>query len=303
MITQLKKRYPRAVLDVYPVLQPGITWFHVENEHQYIGISDSDMTIKEKELLGTLFPIFKAEDLINTTLDSQKWHDFLAGNTLELPEKAGIRSRFIQFAIHSTKEGFDRIAWEEAVKSLFSNNITIVYLTSSSGTIIETATSLVLSEEELQSSIQAFESDFYFTLHFFIGQFRDLDPGVQSQFLFEKRLFDFGRNEMKKERLFTLSSVFPLFLLKSFSHEVKRSLFSPLTSIFQEDKEIWRTIKLYVENNSNASLTAKQLFMHRNSLQYRIDKFTERTGFDLKSFKDAVTVYLACLDFKNENQL
>ncbi|MED1202409.1 PucR family transcriptional regulator [Heyndrickxia acidicola] len=303
MITQLQKRYPKSILETYPVLHPGITWFHIENEHQYLGIPDSDMTSEEKELLGTLFPIFKAEKLINPTTESQNWHNFLSGKNVEFPVKEGSRLRFIQFAIHSTKEGFDRIAWEEAVKSLFSNNVTLVYLSSSSGTIIETAASFVLSEEELKSSIEAFESDFYFTVHFFIGPFRDLDNQIQNDFLFEKKLFEFGRREMRKERLYTLSSIFPLYLLKSVSYKAKESCFSPLTSIFQEDKDIWRTIKLYIENNSNASLTAKQLFMHRNSLQYRIDKFTERTGFDLKSFKDAVTVYLACLDFKNEHQL
>jgi DNA-binding PucR family transcriptional regulator len=35
----------------------------------------------------------------------------------------------------------------------------------------------------------------------------------------------------------------------------------------------------------NASLTAKRLFIHRNSLQYRIDKFIERTGIDIRQLK------------------
>jgi DNA-binding PucR family transcriptional regulator len=35
--------------------------------------------------------------------------------------------------------------------------------------------------------------------------------------------------------------------------------------------------------------------MHRNSLQYRIDKFIEKTGIDIKHFKGAVAVYLAIL--------
>ncbi|MXV42460.1 PucR family transcriptional regulator, partial [Bacillus subtilis] len=35
--------------------------------------------------------------------------------------------------------------------------------------------------------------------------------------------------------------------------------------------------------------------LHRNSLQYRIDKFIERSGIDIKSYKGALLAYFICL--------
>ncbi|WP_235425173.1 helix-turn-helix domain-containing protein [Heyndrickxia ginsengihumi] len=56
--------------------------------------------------------------------------------------------------------------------------------------------------------------------------------------------------------------------------------------------------KKYLENYTNTSLTSKQLFIHRNSLQYRIEKFEEKTNLNLKMFTDAMFAYYACLDFE-----
>ncbi|MCY8607352.1 helix-turn-helix domain-containing protein, partial [Bacillus sonorensis] len=47
----------------------------------------------------------------------------------------------------------------------------------------------------------------------------------------------------------------------------------------------------YMQCNLNASLTAKRLFIHRNSLQYRIDRFIEKTGIDIRQFEEAAAVY------------
>ena len=57
---------------------------------------------------------------------------------------------------------------------------------------------------------------------------------------------------------------------------------------------MYATIKVFLENNLNASLTAKKLYIHRNTLQYRIDKFIDKTGIQLKDFYGAFTVFLAC---------
>ncbi len=42
------------------------------------------------------------------------------------------------------------------------------------------------------------------------------------------------------------------------------------------DKELIESIKVFFQCNLNVSLAAKQLYLHRNTLQYRIDKFIEK---------------------------
>src|SRR5690606_35483395 len=88
---------------------------------------------------------------------------------------------------------------------------------------------------------------------------------------------------------------FPLVLLSLKGIELKNILQTEWEDIFQNDLELVSTIKLFLENNSNTSLTAKNLYLHRNSLQYRIDKFIERTTIDIKLFQGALSVYFICL--------
>lgn len=61
------------------------------------------------------------------------------------------------------------------------------------------------------------------------------------------------------------------------------------------DEESRGTIKMFFENNLNVSETSRQLFIHRNTLVYRIEKLQKTTGLDLRSFDDAVTFKIALM--------
>lgn len=60
-----------------------------------------------------------------------------------------------------------------------------------------------------------------------------------------------------------------------------------------EEKELLHSVAIFLRENLNLSETAKKLFIHRNSMQYRLDKFIEKTGLDIRRFDEAVKVYLA----------
>jgi DNA-binding PucR family transcriptional regulator len=51
------------------------------------------------------------------------------------------------------------------------------------------------------------------------------------------------------------------------------------------------SIKIYLESNQNMSLAAKKLYVHRNTLIQRLDKFHQTTGFDVRVFSDAYLIY------------
>ena len=54
------------------------------------------------------------------------------------------------------------------------------------------------------------------------------------------------------------------------------------------DNETAVTVEKMFENNLNISEAARQLFIHRNTLVYRVDKIKKNTGFDLREFEDAM---------------
>ena len=61
------------------------------------------------------------------------------------------------------------------------------------------------------------------------------------------------------------------------------------------DEETLTTINKFFENNLNVSETSRQLFVHRNTLVYRIEKLAKSTGLDIRTFDDALTFKIALM--------
>ena len=61
------------------------------------------------------------------------------------------------------------------------------------------------------------------------------------------------------------------------------------------DEETMNTINKFYENNLNVSETSRQLFVHRNTLVYRIEKLQKSTGLDIRVFDDALTLKIALM--------
>ena len=64
------------------------------------------------------------------------------------------------------------------------------------------------------------------------------------------------------------------------------------------DEETLTTINKFFENSLNVSETSRQLFIHRNTLVYRLDKLQKGTGLDLRVFEDAITFKIALMVVK-----
>lgn len=69
------------------------------------------------------------------------------------------------------------------------------------------------------------------------------------------------------------------------------------------DEETLTTINKFFENNLNVSETSRQLYIHRNTLVYRLDKLQKSTGLDLRVFEDAITFRIALMVVKYMNYL
>ena len=64
------------------------------------------------------------------------------------------------------------------------------------------------------------------------------------------------------------------------------------------DEETLSTINKFFENSLNVSETSRQLFIHRNTLVYRLDKIQKSTGLDIRVFDDAITFKIALMVVK-----
>ena len=85
----------------------------------------------------------------------------------------------------------------------------------------------------------------------------------------------------------------PIPLCKMFIREIFRG-----KNPDELDEETLSTIYKFFENNLNVSETSRQLFIHRNTLVYRLDKLQKGTGLDLRVFEDAITFKIALMVVK-----
>ena len=82
----------------------------------------------------------------------------------------------------------------------------------------------------------------------------------------------------------------PTTLCEMFLHEVFKK-----GSLESLDQETLMTIQCFFENNLNVSETSRKLFVHRNTLVYRLEKIRKLTGLDLREFEHAVTFKVALM--------
>ena len=69
------------------------------------------------------------------------------------------------------------------------------------------------------------------------------------------------------------------------------------------DEELLTTVNKFFENNLNVSETSRQLYIHRNTLVYRIEKLEKYTGLDIRLFEDALTLKIALMVVNYMNYL
>ncbi len=101
----------------------------------------------------------------------------------------------------------------------------------------------------------------------------------------DKNIFDYNNLGMGRLIYHIPTTLCQLFLDEVFKDNSADSL----------DNETMLTIQKFFENNLNVSETARQLYIHRNTLVYRLEKIKRLTGLELTSFDDAVIFKVAIL--------
>jgi carbohydrate diacid regulator len=106
------------------------------------------------------------------------------------------------------------------------------------------------------------------------------------------KVFDTERTIMRYENLGIARLIYqlPTTLCEMFLREVFCR-----GSIESLDQETLFTIQRFFENNLNVSETSRKLFVHRNTLVYRLDKIKKLTGLDLREFEDAIVFKVALM--------
>lgn len=99
------------------------------------------------------------------------------------------------------------------------------------------------------------------------------------------RIFDADKHILYYESLGIGRLIYqlPMSLCRMFINEVLHGM-----NADSFDEETLATVDKFFDNNLNVSETSRQLYIHRNTLVYRLDKLQKMTGLDLRNFDDAI---------------
>ncbi|MED4037079.1 PucR family transcriptional regulator [Niallia taxi] len=268
-------------------------WFHIDGENGWFGFQKSEMDLSQFDLLKTLFNHYLPEGIMENREETM-WSEYLYFGGM-LPDNPCENFRIIQFQINDPH--VDKDAIETVFKGFTHSSSMVIWNGANRGIIVERNGNF-LEDEEYSSFAEAIQSDFYFTITFYIGKVMAFLTESSAIFSQEKSFFTAGLAINPGDRTLSFETILPHLLISRLGDQ-ELEPFKKWFSILEEDKELLLTIKTFIENNGHNTNTAKKLFIHRNTLQYRLDKFTERTGLPLKNYHNFFTAYLACLYFSN----
>ncbi|WP_413374622.1 PucR family transcriptional regulator [Alkalihalobacillus sp. 1P02AB] len=280
---KLKRVFDEVIVkNQRPSAHDSLLWLNIEGEA--IGFNRERLTEKELLLLKELYPKFVHIPEPKTT-EENEWNKWFLEERELAPNSASIR--FIHFTLEQSIDDYD--AFHDIWDSMSEEPSSIIWFSQKNGVVINT-NEMDREENDYESLIDAMSSDFYADVTILIGS--EVAEPKTEQFKWEQQCLEYIQGLNPKKRVFHIHEAYVYYLLSFIpSNERNRFMQSFFTEEVLHDFDLLNSISIYFESNLNISLAAKTMHMHRNSLQYRLDKFSDKTGIDLKQFSQAALVY------------
>ncbi|MBP2099764.1 helix-turn-helix domain-containing protein [Enterococcus rivorum] len=197
--------------------------------------------------------------------------------------------RIIHFQLQKPIDFMEK-EWQNSIKEMFPLSVDFFFLTENEGLLVEPYSKSHYSLDELEGIFLTLDTDFDSSTIAFIGKFFSTKDEFIKLFHEEQQIFHEELSYIKGKSAFSLTDVaLHYFTKESLKKSSLVQNFSKQLTLNDDMKEI---IHALWHNQGNISSTAKALFMHRNTLQYRLEKFYEQTGLSLKKMDDLIFCYL-----------
>jgi carbohydrate diacid regulator len=123
------------------------------------------------------------------------------------------------------------------------------------------------------------------------GSFRDAEAAIEtgSRHGIPGPVYDFSEQTLER-----LADLIPSGKIEAY----RREMISPEAEKVLTEETI-ETIRAFFRNDLNLTTTAKELFIHRNTILYRLEKVRKATGLDLRKFEEAA-VFRILMDFQQK---
>ncbi|MFB4167069.1 PucR family transcriptional regulator [Virgibacillus sp. JSM 102003] len=285
MIEQLRKIFSSLVLynEISNKNRYNYKWF-MTNEKQVIGINQKELTEKDTTLLHIFLRPYNVS-IPQMTAEEQQWKSYISTDITD--STSSLTYRFIYFSFQPFQ--IEPESFKEAINEFYARQVPVLFENDHEGIIVETNPKDTISYEQI---IDVLMSDLYVKIKFFVGPYLHTLSAAKRyhQILVNGANTTFAYSD---KTVSTYIDAVPFILVDQMGSNTRADIINSVLGETEHDKDLLKTIEMFIACNLNVSVTAKELYMHRNSLQYRLDKFTEKTGIDIRQFHQAMAVQLA----------
>lgn len=285
MIKQLRKIFSSLVLfnEISDKTRDKFKWFMTDGG-QVIGIDRKELTEKDSTLLHMFLYPYNIS-IPEMTAEEKQWKTYISTEISD--NTKSFTYRFIYFSYQPFQ--IEPESFKEAINEFYARQVPILFENDHEGIIVETNPSEDISYEQI---IDVLMSDLYVKIKFVVGPYLyTLSKANRNhQILVDgaNKIFSYSDKTVS-----TYIDAVPFILIDQIASDTRADIIDSVLGETIHDQDLLKTVETFIACNLNVSVTAKELYMHRNSLQYRLDKFTEKTGIDIRQFHQAMTVLLA----------
>ena len=194
--------------------------------------------------------------------------------------------QFIHVCLIQKNEDFNEQEWLEMMQEIFGDVLTSFSCFPKHYTIVRKADVETISTQDLQAIHATVEEDFAISMKIFIGNVWKMSEEIPGIYQAEKALFVTYLHESNKQTCLAFAPM----VLWGFTQ--KKLDISPIPETLYAQMvqdEFPDLIEALWHERGTLTKAATRLFIHRNTLQYRIDRFGQLTGLSLKNM-DALTL-------------
>ncbi|MEB1807964.1 MAG: helix-turn-helix domain-containing protein [Bacillaceae bacterium] len=296
MINELERRFGTSFyLNYHSSLPNTIKWYTTPAGEMF-GIDTASVDDQDISLLDIILEKTEIQP-VQLNEREQQWLNYLTHADENEPQFNTDYFRFIHFSTSHEIENTNELN-DIFLHSFSDHQIIIIWKSNQEGLIVEFFNDLPIETDDFEELSAALTADFFINVHFFVGAKLSKITTARQQYGWEEKCFSVMKDLSTSQHVSYYHQATPYLLLEHVPIEALQKISSQLIKEVNLDKELIKTIQVYFKNNLNTTLAAKELFMHRNTLQYRIDKFIEKTGIDIKHFDQAVSVYIALIIYQ-----
>ena len=275
----IREWFPHAEVTDQPTPPAGFVAIPLQAQ-QWLLLKEEELTEREKQLIAWLG---SEEDLV-----PNPWYQYLIDGKGEAPQVIKKMQLVYCHLSHSTAEG--TASWLEMMQTLLPNFRAVLQLSGQDYVLILDQEQSLPVAAILKDTVSAMEYDFNLRLSIMVGQVwgESKDGKLSSMIRTERAVFRaWIRQGHQGVYRFSQLYLWGIEQADLDLHPIKEGL----RQLIASQDQLQDIIVALWDNGAVVTKAAQQLYLHRNSLQYKMDKWEELTGLQLKNLTDLALCY------------